>query len=313
MDSLAERIGPVGFTWVEAVVIGCHILVHGVGKISKASFEVVLVGNDEVKGTLFLVSAVTSGGRVETDGNTKVAGDHDVIIIDWVVVGRELASQTFPLPVGHDTLGQRLFDAVAASLGGIAVEARSVMCQIKRQRVDDAVELVAHSTGLELIDDIVVAQVGMWSKTALNHVLDKTEGFQVKFTRARGGCGDCMLSLFLDFLGQPLVASVLRNFTLGVDLSRLPYRPRDHGDAGCAPEETSRVNQAVASESSCEKGRTKPQKKRKENSAHGKPHEKSDRDTDESDEESQGSWDVTDSDETSAREEKAKRTSACCR
>lgn len=242
VDSLAERIRPVGFTGIEAVVIGCHILVHGIGKISKASFEVVLVGNDEVKGTLFLISAVTGGRRVETNGDTKVAGDHDIIIVDWVVVGGELAGQTLPLPVGHNTLGQRLFDTVATCLGGIAVEAGSIMCEIQRQRVNDAVQLVAHGTGLELIDDVVVAQVGMGSQTALNHVLDKTEGWEVELARARGGCGDCMLSLFLNLLGQPFIASLLRDLTLGVDLSRFPYRPRDHSDAGGAPEETSGVD-----------------------------------------------------------------------
>ncbi len=218
-DSLAERIRPIGLTWVEAVVIGCHVPVHGIGKISKASLESVLVGNDKLKCTIFLVSAVTSGRRIKTDRDTKVPSDHNIIIVNWIVVGGELASQTLPLPVGHDTLGQRLFDAVAASLGGIALEAGSIMRQIQRQGVNDAVELVTHSTGLKLVDDIVVAQVGMRSQTTLNHVLDEAEGFEVKLTRARGGCRGCVLRLFLDFLGQPLVASFLSDLALGVDLS----------------------------------------------------------------------------------------------
>lgn len=126
-DSLAEGISPVGFTRVEAVVIGSHVLVHGIGKISETSFEVVLIRNDELKGSLFLISAVASGRRVKTDCNTKVASDHNIIIIDWIIIICELPCQTLPLPVGHDTLGQRFFDAVTASLGGIAVETRSIM------------------------------------------------------------------------------------------------------------------------------------------------------------------------------------------
>lgn len=127
-DSLAERICPVGFTRIEAVVVGGHVLIHCIGKISETSFEVMLVGDDEVKGTLFLISAVASGRRVKTDRNTKVASDHDIIVVDWVIVVGEFSSQTLPLPIGHDTLGQRFFDAVTASLGGIAVETGSIMC-----------------------------------------------------------------------------------------------------------------------------------------------------------------------------------------
>lgn len=98
----------------------------------------------------------------------------------------------------------------------------------------------------------------MRSQAALNHVLDEAESLQVELTRARGRCRDCILSLFLDSLGQPLVASLLRDLALGVDLRRLPHRPRDHGDAGGAPEETSRVDQSVAGEGSCKKSRSKP-------------------------------------------------------
>lgn len=160
-----------------------------------------LVGDDEVKGTFFLISAVTSGGGVETNGDTEIASDHDVIVVDGVVIGCEFACQTFPLPVRHDALGQRLFDAVPTSLGGITVEARSIVCQIERQGVDDTVELISDSACLELIDDIVVAQVSMGSQTTLDHMLDEAKSMQVKLTRARSWCGDSMLGLFPDFLG----------------------------------------------------------------------------------------------------------------
>lgn len=136
----------------------------------------------------------------------------------------------------------------------------------------------------------------MRSQTTLDHVLNEAESLEVELTRARGGCRHCILSLFLDFRGQPIVASLLRDLALGVDLRRLPHRPGDHGDAGGAPEETSRVDQPVSGEGSCKKSRTKPQEKRKEDSTHGKPYKKSHRNTDQSEDKSQGCWDVANCD-----------------
>lgn len=65
----------------------------------------VLVSDDEVKSTFLLIAAVTSGRSVEADGDAEVAGDHDAVVVNWVVVVAELASQTLPLPVRHDALG----------------------------------------------------------------------------------------------------------------------------------------------------------------------------------------------------------------
>ena len=269
-----------------------------------------LVRDDEVESTFLLVAAVTGGRSVEADGDAEVAGDHDVIVVDWVVVVGELAGQTLPLPVRHDALGQRFFDGVAASFGGIAVEVRGVVSKVQRQGVDNTIELIAHGAGLELINDVVVAEVIMGSETALDHVLDEAEGFEVDLAGTRSWGRDGMVGLLLDFLGKPLVASELGLLALGVDLTRFPDGPGHHAEASSTPDDTGLVDEIFFGEKASDNSGAKPEKKREEHTAHGEPDEKRDGNTDKSNDKSQDCRNASDGNETGTGEEKTQCSSA---
>lgn len=85
------------------------------------------------------------------------------------------------------------------------MEVRGVVSEVQRQGVDNTVELTAHGAGLELINDVVIAEVIVRSETALDHVLDEAEGFEVDFAGTGSWGWDGVVSLLLNFLGSHLL------------------------------------------------------------------------------------------------------------
>lgn len=97
---------------------------------------------------------------------------------------------------------------------GIAVKAGNM---VKRQRVNNAVDLGSNSNCPEWIDAIRIHEIRTGSRGMLDHMMDEAEGLQFKLMQARNSCRDRALSLFLDFLGSH---SLRRCFVIWYRLGR---------------------------------------------------------------------------------------------
>lgn len=80
------------------------------------------------------------------------------------------------------------------------------MTLIQAENIDNTIELVSNSAGLELIDDVVEAKVVVGTKSSLELVLHMTKGIQRELTGTKGRSRCSIGKLLLDSLDEVLIA-----------------------------------------------------------------------------------------------------------
>lgn len=218
---------------------------------------------------------------------------------DFVVVGSELAGKALPLLIGHDFLRERLLNAIPTGLGSIPLEGGGVMSEVESKRVDHAVELVSDSTGLELIDDVMVAEVVMLGETALDHVLHKAESLLIEFARAWSWSWCRLVLQSLDLGRKPFVALLLNGVTMSIDRSGFPDCPGDEKDTDDSPGRTSTIDEGVFGQISGKTSTTELEQKREQDPSYGEPDKRGDWNTDDGEDKGDKSWNRSDNYQTS--------------